>query len=133
MKTNSPNDIRAFERRELLQTLRTLGPDAPTLCFPWSAADIAAHIVISEKGRGLPMVLGNLVRQALPATITRRAIAAMQPANERMIARARRREQAWPTLLGRLEAGPPAAFHYGSLKHVRLIEEWIHHEDIRRA
>src|SRR5262245_45590030 len=36
----------AAERRELAETLRRVDPAAPTLCDPWTAADLAAHLVL---------------------------------------------------------------------------------------
>ena len=123
--------LRAQERKELLVTLRRVGPDAPTLCERWTASDIAGHLVTSEGMGGMPMVVANAVRLVLPARITRRGIDALQSVGDRMIARAKRR--GWEALLDTLAAGPPRAFRYGSISRLRLIEEWIHHEDIRRA
>ena len=37
------------ERAELAATLRTVGPDAPTMCGDWDARDLAAHLVIRER------------------------------------------------------------------------------------
>ena len=33
------------ERRALVETMRTVGPDAPTLCGDWTTRDLAAHLV----------------------------------------------------------------------------------------
>ena len=32
-----------------------------------------------------------------------------------------------------LESGPPRLYRHGSLAHLRTVEEWIHHEDVRRG
>jgi uncharacterized protein (TIGR03083 family) len=46
----------------------------------------------------------------------------------------RRAEQrGWPWLLAKLRAGPPRLLRHGTLSTVRLLEDWIHHEDLRRA
>jgi uncharacterized protein (TIGR03085 family) len=76
------------------------------------------------------MVIGNQLRRVLPARVTRQGIESLQSFGDRMIARAKRR--GWEPLLGRLAAGPPRAFKHGTLADLRLVEEWIHHEDIRR-
>ena len=122
---------REKERSELLETLRAVGPDAPTLCTRWTAADIAAHLVVSEQAAGVPMVFVNVGRRVLPVAITRRIIASLLETGEGMIDRTKTR--GWDELLRRLSSGPPTVFGYGSLSHLRTVEEWIHHEDVRRA
>lgn len=124
-------DRRKQEREDLVDTLRAVGPDAPTLCGRWSASDIAGHIVTSEQAYGVPMFVGDIVRRALPPRVTRRGIESLQSVGDRMISRAKR--DGWGPLLERLGAGPPLLFRTGSLADLRLVEEWIHHEDIRRA
>ena len=36
------------ERAALVATMRSVGPDAPTLCEGWTTRDLAAHLVIRE-------------------------------------------------------------------------------------
>ncbi len=36
------------ERAALVDTMRGVGPDAPTLCEGWKTRDLAAHLVIRE-------------------------------------------------------------------------------------
>ncbi|OYV23782.1 MAG: hypothetical protein B7W97_02165, partial [Mycobacterium sp. 20-66-4] len=36
------------ERAALVETMRSLGPDAATLCDGWTTRDLAAHLVIRE-------------------------------------------------------------------------------------
>ena len=36
------------ERAALVDTLRRVGPDAPTLCEGWKTRDLAAHLMIRE-------------------------------------------------------------------------------------
>ncbi|MDQ1699352.1 MAG: hypothetical protein QOG34_1215, partial [Frankiaceae bacterium] len=38
----------AAERAALADALTTVGPDAPTLCEGWTAADLAAHVYVRE-------------------------------------------------------------------------------------
>ena len=36
------------ERHALVDTMRAVGPDAPTLCGAWTTRDLAAHLVVRE-------------------------------------------------------------------------------------
>src|SRR5437763_933578 len=36
------------ERAALVETMRTVGPNAPTLCGDWTTRDLAAHLVVRE-------------------------------------------------------------------------------------
>ncbi len=36
------------ERAALVETMRAVGPDAPTLCGDWTTRDLAAHLVVRE-------------------------------------------------------------------------------------
>ena len=37
------------ERAALVEILRALGPDAPTLCEGWTTRDLVAHLVVRER------------------------------------------------------------------------------------
>jgi uncharacterized protein (TIGR03085 family) len=124
-------ELRSRERVELCATLREVGPDAPTLCDRWTATDIAAHMVVSERASGLPMVFAYGLRRVLPARVTLRAMRSLSAVGERQTTKTRR--HGWTVLLDRLAAGPPSPYRLASVAPIRLIEEWIHHEDIRRA
>ena len=123
--------VHARERDQLLATLREVGPDAPTLCAPWTASTVAAHLVVSEAGRGVPWAAALPLRQVLGARITGALLTRMAPRFEQGTRRAEAR--GWPWLLERLEAGPPRLFRLGRLARIRLLEDWIHHEDVRRG
>ena len=124
-------ELRARERSELLATLHEVGPSAPTLCAEWSAADIAAHLAISEQAAGIPLLVFNGLRLVLPARLTRRLIDGAQTTGDRLNARMLGR--GWDAVLARLASGPPRLYRFGSLAHLRTVEEWIHHEDVRRG
>lgn len=127
----SLEELRRSERLDLLETLRQVGPEAPTLCAQWSAADLAAHLVASERHRGLPMVVAYKLRAALPAGAVQWGMGALQRVGDRQLAKAK--AEGWDRLLARLASGPPAAYRLNSVAPIRLVEEWVHHEDIRRA
>jgi uncharacterized protein (TIGR03085 family) len=46
---------------------------------------------------------------------------------------ARSEARGWDWLLDRLSAGPPRPFGLRVIAEVRLLEEFVHHEDVRRA
>src|SRR5688500_16256361 len=124
-------ELRTRERADLVATLRSVGPAAPTLCSGWSAGDIAAHVAVSESGFGLPLFVFNGIRRVLPARLTRRLIDGAQSSGDRLNARMGAR--GWSEVLRRLEDGPPRLFAVGTLAQLRVVEEWIHHEDVRRG
>jgi uncharacterized protein (TIGR03085 family) len=119
------------ERVQLLATLRTLGPDAPTLCEGWPVRTLVAHLVVSEQQAGLPLAFSYPVWRVAPARVTGALLKSLDKPGTRLMNRAEAR--GWEWMLGRLEAGPPRVYALRLIAEVRLLEEWIHHEDIRRA
>jgi len=106
------------ERAALVQTLRTVGPDAPTLCPGWTTRQLAAHLVGRE----------------------RRPDAFLGIAVPRFAERWHRIEQQfatdheWTALVDQLAAGPPVYSPLRWLNRVANIHEmFVHHEDVRRA
>ena len=105
------------ERAALCDLLLDVGPDAPTLCEGWTAAHMAAHLVLRERRLdvGLGLVLpGPFARHAARATER----AAGQVPFERLVARIR----SGPPRLIRLVDGP-----------MNIVEFFVHLEDVRRA
>jgi uncharacterized protein (TIGR03085 family) len=107
------------ERARLCDLLGELGPDVPTLLGPWTARDIAAHLVLRERD---PLAGPGLV---LPGAWSRYA---------------RRRQNAlartdFRALTATLRAGPPPGFfRIGWVRRLpNLNEFFVHQEDIRRA
>jgi len=106
------------ERAALVETMRAVGPDAPTLCGDWTTRDLAAHLVVRERrldataGVAVPFLAGytaNVQRQVTEA-------------NE------------WDALLEKVAAGPPLYSPFKLLDPVaNLGEMFIHHEDVRWA
>jgi uncharacterized protein (TIGR03085 family) len=109
----------AAERAQLADLLDELGPQAPTLLTPWSARDLAAHLVLRENdslaGPGL----------VLPGAWSRFA-------ERRQAALA---SHDFTALVATIRSGPPPGFF--RTRWVRrvpnLIEFFVHHEDVRRA
>jgi uncharacterized protein (TIGR03085 family) len=109
----------AVERTQLADLFDELGPDAPTLLGPWTARDLAAHLVLREHdylaGPGL-VVPGAWGRFA----------------ERRRTALARKD---FPWLVATIRSGPPRGFfRLGWMRRVpNLNEFFVHHEDVRRA
>jgi len=106
--------VAVYERIALADALESAGPGAPTLCPPWSARDLAAHVIVRERrlealGLALP-ALGNRLETA-------RAAMADRPWAE-LLSLVRQRPFWFPELLDRLVNG---------------VEFFIHTEDVRRA
>lgn len=107
------------ERRELCELMRTLGPDAPTLCPGWTAHHLAAHLVMRESD--LVGALGIMCPW----------LGADRSHMDSLMA-----GMSFDDLVDRLAAGPSA------LSPMRLsvldqklnsAEFFVHHEDLRRG
>jgi uncharacterized protein (TIGR03085 family) len=101
------------------------------LCEGWPVRRLAAHIVVSEQGAGLPMTVAYPLWRVMPARAAGATQARLGDTGERQMDKAEAR--GWDWLLRRLEAGPPRAYGLRLIAEVRLVEEWIHHEDVRRG
>jgi uncharacterized protein (TIGR03085 family) len=111
--------LAALERDALCDTLLAVGPDAPTLCSPWSTADLAAHIVIRDRRPDMsPGIWVPPLASRLEAGME--AYAA----------------KPWPELVDLVRAGPPV---WSPVRlplvdeAVNLLEMYIHHEDVLRG
>jgi uncharacterized protein (TIGR03085 family) len=107
------------ERAQLVEALRAVDADAPTLCEGWTARDLAAHIVSRERR---PDSTPGLVLAALAGWTDRvRNGYAVRP---------------YPTLIEMIATGPPWNSPFalpGVDAAANLVEFLIHTEDVRRA
>jgi uncharacterized protein (TIGR03085 family) len=109
------------ERLAFADTLATTAPDAPTLCHPWTAAQLAAHVILRE--RSVTQVGARAPIAAIRAWSAQRLVryAAEHPYDE---------------LVQQVHDGPPPWSLY-RLPPIRerldLLEYVVHHEDVRRA
>jgi uncharacterized protein (TIGR03085 family) len=106
------------ERSALVETLRTVGPDAPTLCAGWTTRDLAAHLVVRERrldatpGIAIPFLAGYTAK----------------------VQNQTARSTSWDDLVEMVASGPPVYSLFKLLDAVaNLGEMFIHHEDVRRA
>jgi uncharacterized protein (TIGR03085 family) len=119
-----------LERRAMADTVEAVGADAPTLCGTWTAADVAAHVVSLDRGRGLTTFVGRLLvsRYTLRLNLPALRFPAVADAS---IRRARRRGVSWT--VARLREPPPPLLARPSVAVVGLFEVWVHHQDVARA
>jgi uncharacterized protein (TIGR03085 family) len=106
------------ERAALVETMRSVGPDAPTLCGDWTTRDLAAHLVVRE---GRPDAMAGVAVPFL-AGYTAKVQGQVTQSTD------------WEELLDKVASGPPL---YSPFKLVDAVanlgEMFIHHEDVRRA
>ncbi|WP_035903234.1 TIGR03085 family metal-binding protein [Knoellia subterranea] len=107
------------ERFDLCDTFERVGPDAPTLCMPWTTRDLAAHLVVRE---GRPdLASGIWVPFLKDRTEREQARIAAQP---------------WADLVEAVRSGPPG-WHPTQLpavdNAVNFAEMVVHHEDVLRG
>lgn len=106
-------------RHALCDTAAALSPDAPTLCAPWTARDLLAHLVVRERR---------------PDAMVGRLVPALSRHSDRV--RASVASVDYADLVQRVRAGPPR-WMPTSLRPVdnlvNGVELMVHHEDLRRA
>lgn len=105
-----------IERAKLCDLFLEVGPDAPTLCQGWTAADLAAHLVLRERR---PDAAAGIVAGPLRSYTAR---------TQRSI----RDGHPWPELVALVRSGPPALLRPLD-EPVNTVEYLVHHEDVRRA
>ncbi len=104
------------ERAALCDTFDKYGAEAPTLCEGWLTLDLAAHLVAREArsdaaiGLVVPALAGHLQRVM-----------------------DKYKTKGYETLVGMLRTGPPWMHRTGPLATANVNENFIHHEDVRRA
>jgi uncharacterized protein (TIGR03085 family) len=108
----------ARERAALVETFRSVGPDAPTLCGEWTTRDLAAHLIVRERR---PDAAVGIMVGAL-AGYTARLQQQLATSTD------------WDTLVEMVASGPPIYSPFKLLDPlVNTGEMFIHHEDVRRA
>jgi uncharacterized protein (TIGR03085 family) len=120
----------ADERLALSETLRRTSPDAETMCGDWSAAQLAAHLVLRE--RSVIELLGRLPSRRLHQLAQRQIdhLVAVEP-YERIVdavaAGPSWTDAMWPIPTSAIWSLPPVR------EQANLLEYLVHHEDVRRA
>jgi uncharacterized protein (TIGR03085 family) len=108
-----------LERTALVEAMREVGADAPTLCTGWTARDLAAHLVARE--RRPDSSLGMIVKPLAGYTEKVRTGLLESKSYEQLLEMIDKGAWWSPT-------GNPLADGV-----VNLAEFFIHHEDVRRA
>jgi uncharacterized protein (TIGR03085 family) len=105
------------ERAALVDTLREVGPDAPTLCGDWTTRDLVAHLILRE---GRPDAAGGILVKALSGY------------HDKVFAKIAAGD--WDQMLDKLASGPPIYSPFKIVDNLaNLSEMFVHHEDVRRA
>jgi uncharacterized protein (TIGR03085 family) len=104
------------ERAALCDTLEKYGADAPTLCTGWVTLDLAAHLVAREarSDAAVGLVFPPLAKH-------------LQHVMDRY------KTRGYETLVAMLRTGPPWMHRTGPLATANVNENFVHHEDVRRA
>jgi uncharacterized protein (TIGR03085 family) len=105
------------ERAAMCDLFEAVGADAPTLCEGWTTSDLAAHLVVREhRPDALPGVIlgGPFGRHT-----------------ERLMDEAK--TMGYDAMIATLRTKLPWLFRTGPGALGNVMENWIHHEDIRRA
>jgi uncharacterized protein (TIGR03085 family) len=113
----SAAEILRAERAAMCDTFDAVGPDAPTLCEGWTAADLAAHLIVREHRP-----------DAMPGVIIGGPFAAH---TTKLMEGAKRK--GYDSMIATLRTGLPLLYRVGPGAFANVMENWIHHEDLRRA
>lgn len=112
----SATEVLLKERAALCDTFDKYGPEAPTLCEGWLTLDLAAHLVAREARSDAAI---GLVFKPLAGHL--------QNVMDQYKAKG------FDTLVGMLRTGPPWMHRTGPLAAANVNENFVHHEDVRRA
>jgi uncharacterized protein (TIGR03085 family) len=110
-------DVLLAERAAMCDSFERFGPDAPTLCDGWTAADLAAHLVVREHD---PRAMPGIILGGKAGDYTAKLMA-------------KEKEKGFDAMVARLRAGPPGLMMLGPGARLNVNENFIHHEDLRRA
>jgi len=117
MSVATTAELAQAERASLCDLLLEVGPDAPTLCGGWTAAHMAAHLVLRERRPDVGLGL------VLPGPFARHTARATQRAAEGV---------PFERLVARIRSGPPRLIRRFD-GPMNIVEFFVHLEDVRRA
>jgi uncharacterized protein (TIGR03085 family) len=113
----SASEILRAERAAMCDTFDAVGPTAPTLCEGWQTADLVAHLIVREhRPDALPGVF-------LGGPFARHTTQLME----------QQKAKGYDAMVAKLRTGLPLVFRAGPGAFANVLENWIHHEDVRRA
>ncbi len=120
----------ADERHALAETLRRVAPDAPTLCGEWTAAHLAAHLVLRE--RSVVELAGRIPIAALQRRAARLVDDLAATRDYQQLVDLVDAGPSWTDVIGPVPVAwiwvlPPVR------ERANMLEYLVHHEDVRRA
>jgi uncharacterized protein (TIGR03085 family) len=113
----SNGELAQRERRRLCDLLPEAGADAPTLCEGWTAADLAAHLVLRERK---PLAAPGILVGGRIGAYSERVRIGLRDGTP------------FSDLVDQVRRGPPAMLRPLD-GGINLSEYFIHHEDLRRG
>lgn len=113
------------ERVLLADTLETLGPDAAAGCGRWTAFDVAAHVVASDRAAGA-FAFGIRVLAARGVQFHPQPKVVASAIN-------RERRDGYPAVVARLRRPSPRLLLAPAVAASSLFEVWMHHDDLAAA
>ena len=108
------------QRAQLVDTLNSLSDEqwaAETMCAGWGAGDLSAHLLARERE---PLASPGVVLGGPFATYFAKRMRA-------------RKAEGRERLIVQLANGPTWWMSKGPMDSVQAVEDWIHHEDVRRG
>ncbi len=108
-----------YERLALCDSAVAAGRDAPTLCDPWTVADLLAHLVVRERR---PDLAAGIMVAPLADRLERGQAEIAAGDFDELVEQVRSGPPIWnPTRIGLVD------------EQANVVEMFVHHEDIRRA
>lgn len=117
------------ERLALADCFASTAPGSTVVCGGWTARQLLAHVVSQERLWGFPLLAATPLVIAAPPRLRdhiRRTV--LERPETRFLA-----NSSYSELVARLRQPAPALFRLPGLVVTRLVEVWVHHEDIRRV
>lgn len=113
------------ERVALAESLEAVGAHARTGCGDWTSFDLAAHVVASDRGAGIPAYcIRTLAARGVPFRPDPRLV---------NLAIARQRRDGYPTLISQIRQPCPRLLRSAAVAASTLFELWMHHDDLTSA
>jgi len=116
------------ERARLAEAFAAADPTEGVGCEGWTAMDLLAHVAAQEQLGGVPVLLASPLVVAVPPRFRDGVRAAVLERTSRRLTRSASYER----MVDLLRRRSPSLFELPVIVHTRIVEMWVHHEDLRR-
>lgn len=103
-------------------------PAQSVACDGWTATELLAHVVAQERLAGFPLLVATPVVAALPPRLRDNVRAVVLDRSSHQLAES----ASYRHMIDSLRRPPPPVFKLPGLVLMRIVEMWVHHEDLRR-